>query len=137
MRPALRGVGCIVEHEGKYLLVRTVYGGGAWSIPGGYVEDGESFTDAAIREIKEEAGIAVENIVKIGGYQNTTGRKNDTIEVYYGTTKNPEYTIDPFEIAETGWFFRDTLPVNRVDRVDAQFAYLDAYRVKTKKTYNE
>ena len=132
VRPALRGVGCIVEHKGNFLLIKTVYGGGAWSIPGGYVEGGESFAGAAIREVKEETDVDVEGLVKIGGYENTIGRKHDTIEVYYGTTQNPAFKIDPFEIREAGWFARNELPVNRVPRVDEQFAYLDLFQAQTK-----
>jgi len=36
------------------------------SFPGGHVEDGESFYDCAVREIKEETGLHVENLKLCG-----------------------------------------------------------------------
>jgi 8-oxo-dGTP diphosphatase len=41
--------------NGEVLLVRTLERG--WEPPGGQVEQGETLIDAAVREIKEEAGI--------------------------------------------------------------------------------
>ena len=37
-----------------------------WEFPGGKIEIGENIFNAAKRECKEEAGIIVENIVKLG-----------------------------------------------------------------------
>ncbi|MGP9039854.1 NUDIX hydrolase [Cytobacillus kochii] len=41
-----------------------------WEMPGGQVEEGESITEAAIRETKEESGIDVEIIRFCGIFQN-------------------------------------------------------------------
>jgi 8-oxo-dGTP diphosphatase len=53
--------GGIVERDGRLLLVRQrrTYGT-YWEIPSGYCEPGESFEEAAAREVLEEAGVAVE-----------------------------------------------------------------------------
>jgi ADP-ribose pyrophosphatase YjhB (NUDIX family) len=55
------GVGAIVLHEGRVLLVRRgrVPGLGLWSVPGGLVELGETTVDAARREVEEETGLDV------------------------------------------------------------------------------
>jgi ADP-ribose pyrophosphatase len=55
------GVGAIVIHEGRILLVKRASspGKGFWAIPGGLVELGETVREAAEREILEETGIAV------------------------------------------------------------------------------
>ncbi|MEE4194600.1 MAG: NUDIX domain-containing protein [Anaerolineae bacterium] len=61
-------VGSVVLHESRVLFVRQTYGDnlkGKWSIPWGYVqgETPETYADpshvAAIREVREEAGVTV------------------------------------------------------------------------------
>ena len=55
----------IIEPAGRVLLVRFVFKKGAlagedyWATPGGGVEEGETFEQAAIRELREETGIRV------------------------------------------------------------------------------
>lgn len=55
------GVGGVVVHDKKVLLVRRVRGEdtGEWAIPGGFVEKEEKIEDAIIREIEEETNIKV------------------------------------------------------------------------------
>ena len=53
------GVGGVLWHNDKVLLVQRGQnpGKGMWTIPGGYVDHGESIGEAIIREIQEETGI--------------------------------------------------------------------------------
>lgn len=64
-----QSVTAVVIREGKVLLARHTYGGGAGKliIPGGYVNVGETPQDALKREFMEETGIAIEpqNIIGI------------------------------------------------------------------------
>lgn len=55
------GVGAIVLHEGRMLLVRRGRAPGLdlWSVPGGLVELGETTVEAACREVAEETGLKV------------------------------------------------------------------------------
>jgi len=59
-RPVV-GVGAVVVHEGKVLLVQRGHEPlmGYWSIPGGAVETGERLEQALLREVMEETGLAV------------------------------------------------------------------------------
>ena len=59
MKP-IPGAAAVVLHRGRLLLVqrRNPPDAGAWSFPGGHVEAGETDSEAAIRELLEETGIA-------------------------------------------------------------------------------
>ncbi len=59
-RPTV-GVGAVVVHEGKVLLIRRGKQPlqGRWVVPGGTVEAGETLEAAVVREIEEETGLVV------------------------------------------------------------------------------
>jgi 8-oxo-dGTP diphosphatase len=62
-RPAV-GVGVFVWKDGKFLmgLRDGSHGAKSWSVPGGWLEFGESFEDCAKREVMEETGLKIKNI---------------------------------------------------------------------------
>jgi 8-oxo-dGTP diphosphatase len=43
---------------------------GAWALPGGHVDVGETFRHAAIRELREETGVEVQALSKVGIYDD-------------------------------------------------------------------
>src|SRR5438132_2616942 len=55
-------VGCVPEHEGRILLCRRAIEPrrGFWTVPAGFMENGETLQQAAARECKEEALAEVE-----------------------------------------------------------------------------
>lgn len=55
---------------GRILLVRSQ---GKWWLPGGMVEKGETFVEAALREVAEETGVTVE-FQGVGWRGSSTGR---------------------------------------------------------------
>ena len=58
----ITGVGVVVWHGERVLLVQRARPPrqGQWSLPGGGQQLGETLTDAARREVREEAGLEVE-----------------------------------------------------------------------------
>jgi 8-oxo-dGTP diphosphatase len=57
----------INEHEEILLILHPQRG---WEMPQGRVEEGESFQQAAVREVKEETGVDIELIKFCGVFQN-------------------------------------------------------------------
>jgi 8-oxo-dGTP diphosphatase len=58
----------IVNDNNEILLINGPRRG--WEMPGGQVEEGESLSQAAVRETKEESGIDIEIIKFCGIFQN-------------------------------------------------------------------
>src|SRR5271170_3736853 len=56
-------VGAVVtDEQGRLLMIKRGHepGAGLWSIPGGRIEPGETDTEALVREMLEETGLAVQ-----------------------------------------------------------------------------
>ena len=69
-----RTVAAIVEvPDNKILLVKrgTVVFKGYWALPGGRVDAEETVEHAVVREVKEETGLDVEIVRKIGEYHES------------------------------------------------------------------
>jgi 8-oxo-dGTP diphosphatase len=73
-RPIL-AVSAAIVRDGKVLLVRRAREPAAtlFSLPGGVVEVGETLTEAAIREVREETGLTIEPVA-LAGYREAIGR---------------------------------------------------------------
>ncbi len=69
-RPII-GVGVMVWKRDSLLLGRRInaLGEKSWQLPGGHLEFGETVEACAVREVAEEVGIAIHNIVH-AGYTN-------------------------------------------------------------------
>ncbi len=77
-----------------------------WDLPGGHLEEGEEMIAGVVREIKEEAGIEVQNTRVL--YSQTEVRRWDKNEVnvvfifYISLTKSSEVKLS-FEHVEHAW----------------------------------
>jgi 8-oxo-dGTP diphosphatase len=60
--------GVVLDGAGRVLLVRRGRppGKGDWTLPGGRVEAGEAVAEAAVREVREETGVAARVVCALG-----------------------------------------------------------------------
>lgn len=119
------GAKCVVENNGNILFVRPTYGDKKWDIPGGLSNQGETLEYAAIREVKEESGVAISGLVPIGTYREHRDFRLDEPTIFYARTDATDCVADGIEIAEAAFFPLTALPENRTPRADLT---LDRYR---------
>ncbi|MCX5377664.1 NUDIX hydrolase [Streptomyces sp. NBC_00091] len=102
----------IVVHEGRVRMVRRRVSEGqlSWQFPAGKVEPGEAREDAAVRETREETGLAVEAVELLGERVHpATGRlmSYTACEVVGGEA----YVADSGELAELAWVAHAAIPL--------------------------
>lgn len=87
-----------------------------WTMPGGTLEFGESMTECALREVKEECGLEVEIKDIIGTYTDPNIRvaysdgevRQEFTIVYYGEVSGYEITLDD-ESSQFQWVSLDAV----------------------------
>ena len=99
-RPETFGVKCVIECDGKILMIRNNYGRKRWTFPGGSIKKGETQEMAARREIKEEVGIISNDIKSIGKFISTAEYKKDNIFCFSTKANNKNFIIQEKEILE-------------------------------------
>jgi len=112
----------LINDEEKVLLLRrynTGFKDGMYSLVAGHVDEGENFTQALIREVKEESSVEVEQEnVEVGHVMH---RKSDTdgserVDIFFvvknwrGEIKNCE----PHKCDELSWHSLGNLPNNTI-----------------------
>ena len=119
--------GVLIVRDGRLLLLRRNAEPwlGWWDIPGGFCDPEEHPIDCAVREAREETGIAVEVTGYLGMWIDRYPSPDDpdhvvTLNAYYHATAGAEVGApDPHETAETAWFAPEELP-------DVAFAHAPA-----------
>ena len=111
-RPVTLGVRAVVaDADERVLLVRHGYVSG-WHFPGGGVEPGETCVEAVVREVEEEAMVAIDGSPLLHGlFLNTHSSRRDHIAVYLVRTFRVLGQRAPdWEIEEARFFPRSALP---------------------------
>ncbi len=105
-----RGAGVIVtDKDGKVLVGKGK--SGKWETPGGHVDPGEDFAEAAHRELREEANIVAGDMREIGHFKmNGNDSKTFVVESFSGKVKDSDELSD-LKFVELGslldWNLRD------------------------------
>lgn len=105
------GVGCIVTHDEKVLLVQSR--SGAWSTPGGHLDFGEDPARCARREAIEETGLKLDEISFVAVTNDVMeDRDKHYVTIWMrGRVGSGDIVVgDEDEIVAAGWFHPDALP---------------------------
>ncbi len=99
------GVGGVLWHNEKVLLVQRGYnpGKGMWTIPGGYVDHGESIGEAIIREIQEETGIKAKPL-SIIALRDRPAEKHNTYIIFLMQFLGGNLQAQAGEVSDLGFF---------------------------------
>jgi 8-oxo-dGTP diphosphatase len=86
---------------------------GRWAIPGGFVLEGESLDDAALRELREETGVAdvyLEQLYSFGDLDRDPRGRVVTIAYYALVSADRAPPVAGTDAAEAGWWPTDERP---------------------------
>ncbi len=118
--------GVIIEKDGKILMHRRSYepGKGKLNFIGGYIDEGETAEQTAVREAKEETGFDVEIVAKLGefGYFE---REEKTIHIFIAKIIGGRMT-HPIE-GKPMWVDLDELNPERDMSFPQMFQIFEAY----------
>lgn len=123
-RPAVT-TDCVVftkEEEPKVLLIQRgnePYKG-CWTFPGGFMNMEETAEECAVRELKEETGLTVNQIQQIGAYSKVDrDPRGRTISIaYLAIVDAPTAVSGMDDAAKAAWFPLSSLPDLAFDHKD-------------------
>ena len=94
----------IVNSDHKILLqkeYRYVIDSYSWEVPGGGIDDGETPKQAAIREVKEESGLEIDNLEYLGEFYPLNSFNKEKITAFLGFTKSNSLSTSGLEMSES------------------------------------
>lgn len=106
------GVAVVLQHDGRVLMGQRKgsHGAGSWSFPGGWMEFGESFEEAARRELREETGLELLGVTKVIDAMSTVfhshGRHSVTVLLSATSFAGEPQVLEPDKL-EGPWTWVD------------------------------
>lgn len=117
----------IFNDEDKVLIVK--HNAGHWDFPKGHMEAGETETQTAIREVKEETNIDIDIIEEYRYESHYSPKENveKTVVFFLAKSKSDKLVKQDAEIANIGWFsYKEALDIITYD--NAKELYKKAYK---------
>lgn len=102
----------IIHDQEKILLglKKRGFGSGRWNGFGGKVQEGETILEAALREVKEEAGIIPKDLNKRGEITFTFDTEDDELEVHIFSANVFEGELVESDEMKPQWFNHSEIP---------------------------
>jgi NAD+ diphosphatase len=94
--------------DGPRLLLTHVGNRPFWALVAGFLEPGETLEQCAAREVREETGIAVDDLSYFGS--QPWPFPSQVMVGFTARYAGGEIVVDPKELDEAGWFAVDALP---------------------------
>lgn len=138
-RPAVT-TDCIVitrEERPQVLLIQR--GGepfrGHWAFPGGFMDMDETAEQCAMRELTEETGMSVTDVVQVGAYSRVDrDPRGRTVGIaFMAIIDSPQCVQGQDDAAKAQWWYVDELPDLAFDHGDMMQDALRLYRSITAK----
>ncbi len=103
-------VDIIIEVGEEIVLIKRKNPPYGWALPGGFVDYGESYEQAALREAAEETGLTVQNLIQFHTYSDPgrDPRQHTASTVFIGQAHDKPKAGD--DAAEAGLFSAANLP---------------------------
>lgn len=119
------GVGVFVQTRNGYILLKRQgsHGAGEWSLPGGHLDFGETVAQCAAREVMEELGVTITDIVAVPYFSEDSfpdvGKQYITLYVIAYTDEVPQI-MEPHKASELAYAYTE-LPQPMFCGTDAAF----------------
>ena len=132
-RPAVTAdvVAITKEEVPKVLLIQRGFEPykGCWAFPGGFMEMNETTEVCAIRELEEETGLRLDNMVQVGAYSKVDrDPRGRTITIaYLAIVREPLTVVAHDDAAKAEWFPINDLPTLAFDHDEIMADDLNLY----------
>lgn len=123
-RPSVTADCIVVTHDdiAKVLLIQRKNEPykGCWAFPGGFLNMDETTQQCAIRELEEETGLKVNNVIQVGAYSKVDrDPRGRTITVaYLAMIEKATLVVGFDDAAKAEWFPIDKLPQLAFDHAE-------------------